>query len=127
MSQGLYRGFSTLDGNFKGPRLVDDDLIKRDILNSFAIRKGEKVGVPEYGSNILDLIMEPLTEEVKNLLIEEVTDTLSREPRVSLKQLVIDEFENGIQCQIELTYVSTNQVENLQIIFNREDGGTVTG
>tara|TARA_R110002074_G_scaffold292508_3_gene464192 strand:- start:17691 stop:18071 length:381 start_codon:yes stop_codon:yes gene_type:complete len=126
MSQGLYRGFSTLDGDFKSPRLVDDQLIKRDILNSFAIRKGEKVGVPDYGSSVLDLIMEPLTEEVKNLLIEEITNTINQDPRVSLKQLVIDEFENGIQCQIELLYVTTNQVENLRINFNRDDG-TVTG
>tara|TARA_B100000029_G_C17414073_1_gene901827 strand:+ start:535 stop:906 length:372 start_codon:yes stop_codon:yes gene_type:complete len=121
----LYRGFSTLEGNFKSPRLVDEDLIKRDILNSFAIRKGEKVGVPEYGSSVLDLIMEPLTEEIKNLLIEEVTTTIQQDPRVALKQLVLDEFANGIQCQIELLFVKTNQVETLQINFNRQDG-TVT-
>jgi phage baseplate assembly protein W len=121
----LYRGFSTLEGKFKSPRLVDEDLIKRDILNSFAIRKGEKVGVPEYGSSVLDLIMEPLTEEIKNLLIEEVATTIQLDPRVSLKQLVLDEFENGIQCQIELLFVKTNQVETLQINFNRQDG-TVT-
>ena len=121
----LYRGFSTLDGNFKSPRLVDADLIKRDILNSFAIRKGEKVGVPDYGSSVLDLIMEPLTEEVKNLLIEEVTNTIRLDPRVALKQLVLDEYENGIQCQLELLYVKTNEVETLRINFNRQDG-TIT-
>ena len=67
-----------------------------------------------------------LLSQVKNLLIEEITNTINQDPRVSLKQLVIDEFENGIQCQIELLYVTTNQVENLRINFNRDDG-TVTG
>jgi len=121
----LYRGFSTLEGEFKNSRLVDSDLIKRDLLNSFAIRKGEKIMNPAYGSSVMDLVMEPLTEEVKNLLIEEVTTTIKSDPRVALKNLVLVEYEHGIQCQIELLYVKTNQVENLLINFNRQDG-TVT-
>ena len=68
----MYRGFSTLQGNFLSTRVVDTELVKRDLLNAFAIRKGEKVGTPGYGSGVLDLVMEPLTEEVKNLLLEEV-------------------------------------------------------
>jgi phage baseplate assembly protein W len=71
----MYRGFSTLQGNFSSTKVVDSELVKRDLLNAFAIRKGEKVGVPGYGSGVLDLVMEPLTEEVKNLLLEEVTST----------------------------------------------------
>jgi phage baseplate assembly protein W len=118
----IYRGFSTLEGEFSSPRLTDAELIKRDLLNSFAIRKGEKVGNPAYGSSILDLIMEPLTEEVKNLLIEEVTTTINQDPRIGLKQLVLTEFNNGIQCELELVYVQTNQVETLAINFNRQDG-----
>jgi len=118
----IYRGFSTLEGEFSSPRLTDTELINRDLLNSFAIRKGEKVGNPAYGSSILDLIMEPLTEEVKNLLIEEVTTTINQDPRIGLKQLILTEFNNGIQCELELVYVQTNQVETLLINFNRQDG-----
>lgn len=121
----LYRGFSTLEGEFASSRLVDNDLIKRDILNSFAIRKGEKVGNPAYGSSIMDLVMEPLTEEIKNLLIEEVSNTIKSDPRVGLRQLILTEYEYGIQCQIELLYTNTNQTENLLVNFNRQDG-TVT-
>lgn len=121
----LYRGFSTLEGEFASSRLVDNDLIKRDILNSFAIRKGEKVGNPAYGSSIMDLVMEPLTEEIKNLLIEEVSNTIKSDPRVGLRQLILTEYENGIQCQIDLLYTKTNQTEKLLVNFNRQDG-TVT-
>ena len=118
----MYRGFSTLQGNFLSTRVVDTELVKRDLLNAFAIRKGEKVGTPGYGSGVLDLVMEPLTEEVKNLLLEEVTSTIAQDPRVSLQQLVIEENENGLQAQINLLYVQSNQSENLVINFDRQDG-----
>ena len=118
----MYRGFSTLQGNFSSTKVVDSELVKRDLLNAFAIRKGEKVGSPGYGSGVLDLVMEPLTEEVKNLLLEEVTATIAQDPRVSLQQLVIDEYSNGLQAQINLLYVQSNQSENLIINFDRQDG-----
>ena len=118
----MYRGFSTLQGNFLSTRVVDTELVKRDLLNAFAIRKGEKVGTPGYGSGVLDLVMEPLTEEVKNLLLEEVTSTIAQDPRVSLEQLVIEEYENGLQAQINLLYVQTNESESLVINFDRQDG-----
>ena len=118
----MYRGFSTLQGNFSSTKVVDSELVKRDLLNAFAIRKGEKVGTPGYGSGALDLVMEPLTEEVKNLLLEEVTSTIAQDPRVSLQQLVIEEYENGLQAQINLLYVQSNQSENLVINFDRQDG-----
>ena len=118
----MYRGFSTLQGNFSSTKVVDSELVKRDLLNAFAIRKGEKVGTPGYGSGVLDLVMEPLTEEVKNLLLEEVTSTIAQDPRVSLQQLVIEEYENGLQAQINLLYVQSNQSENLVIRFDRQDG-----
>ena len=118
----MYRGFSTLQGNFLSTKVVDTELVKRDLLNAFAIRKGEKVGTPGYGSGVLDLVMEPLTEEVKNLLLEEVTATIALDPRVSLQQLVIDEYANGLQAQINLIYVQTDQAESLVINFDRQDG-----
>jgi len=118
----MYRGFSTLQGNFSSTKVVDSELVKRDLLNAFAIRKGEKVGSPGYGSGVLDLVMEPLTEEVKNLLLEEVTATIAQDPRVSLQQLVIDEYANGLQAQINLLYVQSNESESLIINFDRQDG-----
>ena len=66
--------------------------------------------------------MEPLTAEVKNLMLEEVTSTIAQDPRVSLQHLVIDEYENGLQAQIELLYVQSNQSEKLVINFDRKDG-----
>ena len=118
----LYKGFSTLGGEFTSTKLTDHDLIKRDLLNHFAIRKGEKVGNPGFGSGALDLVFEPLTEEVKNLLLEEIQAVINNDPRVALQELLVDEYENGIQAQVSLLYVLDNQVETMIINFDRQDG-----
>lgn len=118
----LYKGFSTLGGEFTSTKLTDHDLIKRDLLNHFAIRKGEKVGSPGFGSGVLDLVFEPLTEEVKGLLLEEIQAVINNDPRVALQELLIDEYESGIQAQVSLLYVLDDQVETMIINFDRQDG-----
>ena len=118
----LYKGFSTLGGEFVSTKLVDRDLIKRDLLNHFAIRKGEKVGNPSFGSGVLNLVFEPLTEEVKTLLLEEIQTVITNDPRVALQELMVDEYESGIQAQVSLLYVQDNQVETMIINFDRQDG-----
>ena len=118
----LYKGFSTLGGEFTSTKLTDHDLIKRDLLNHFAIKKGEKVGNPGFGSGVLDLVFEPLTEEVKNLLLEEIQAVINNDPRVALQELLVDEYENGIQAQVSLLYVLDDQLETMIINFDRQDG-----
>ena len=55
----IFRGFSTVD-NIRAPySLYDDDLVKRDLLNEFQTRKGERLMRPDFGSIIHDLLMEP--------------------------------------------------------------------
>ena len=45
MAVATYRGFNTVNNNFGSSKLTETDLIKRDLLNHFAIRKGEKLMV----------------------------------------------------------------------------------
>jgi phage baseplate assembly protein W len=54
-----YRGLSTLGQNKKF-RLTDIELVKRDLLNHFQIRKGEKLMNPNFGSIIWNMLFEPL-------------------------------------------------------------------
>lgn len=118
----LYRGYSTLNNDFGAVRMTDEDLIKRDILNHFAIRKGEKLHNPNFGSSINDLIMDPLTEETKDLVLQEVQTIIGSDPRVNAQEIIVDEYENGIQVEVNLLFVTTNQSERLLINFNRQDG-----
>lgn len=120
-----YKGYNTIDNNFKSVVTTDTDLIKRDILNHFSIRKGEKLMNGEFGSSLPELVMEPMTPELTDLILEEVNTVFRNEVRVNVNQLIVDEYEHGIRVQAELTYVNTNQTETLLINFNRRDG-TVT-
>jgi phage baseplate assembly protein W len=118
----MYRGFSTLEGTFAPTKLTNTNLIKRDILNHFRIRQGEKLSNPGFGSSVQDLIMEPLTVEIKNLLVEEITRIIKSDPRVLLAGLIVSEYSNGIQAEVNLTYVQNNQSETLLFNFNNQDG-----
>mgnify|MGYP000725123468 FL=1 len=125
MAIATYKGFSTINNDFGSSKLNDTDLIKRDLLNHFAIRKGEKLMDGNFGTSLRDLIMDPLTEETKQLIIEEVNTVINSDPRVRPEEVTLDEYENGLQVQIVLRYVIDNQVENLQVRFDRPDNAAI--
>jgi phage baseplate assembly protein W len=117
-----YRGFNTIGKDFGSVSISDIELVKRDLLNHFSIRKGEKLQNPNYGSSIHDLIMEPLTEEVKSLITDEINNVINSDPRVVAQGIIIDEFANGVQAQVNLLYRLTDQTETMLFTFNKQDG-----
>jgi len=121
MAIATYKGFSTINNDFGGSKLTDTDLIKRDLLNHFAIRKGEKLMNGDFGTSLRDLIMDPLTDDTKALVIQEVNAVIENDPRVRSEGITLDEYENGLQIEMSLRYVIDNQVENLIVRFDRPD------
>ena len=119
MAVAIYKGISTVNNNFGSIKLTDTDLIKRDLLNHFALRKGEKLMNANFGTSIRDLIMDPLTEETKAAVVSEVNDVINADPRVRAESVTIDEYKSGIRIEMQLRYVVTNQVENLSVRFDR--------
>ena len=53
------KGLSTVDKVRAPYTLVDSALVKRDLLNTFYTKKGERLMRPNYGSIIWDLLMNP--------------------------------------------------------------------
>ena len=121
MAIAVYKGFSTVNNNFGNSKLTDTDLIKRDLLNHFAVRKGEKLMNGEFGTSLRDLIMDPLTEETKQLIIQEVNAVIEADPRVRSEGITLDEYESGLRIEMIVRYVIDNQVENLVVRFDRPD------
>tara|TARA_Y100000287_G_C13970339_1_gene233121 strand:+ start:112 stop:480 length:369 start_codon:yes stop_codon:yes gene_type:complete len=121
MAVATYKGFSTVNNSFGTSKLTDTDLIKRDLLNHFAMRKGEKLMNGNFGTSISDMLMDPLTEDTKAIIIQEVNDVITNDPRVRSEGVVLDEYENGLQIEAVLRYTTDNQVETLQIRFDRPD------
>ncbi len=125
MAIATYKGFSTVSNNFGSSKLTDTDLIKRDLLNHFAIRKGEKLMNGEFGTSLRDLIMDPLTDETKAIVIQEVNAVIENDPRVRSEGITLDEYENGLQIEMSVRYVLDNQVENLVVRFDRPDNAAI--
>jgi phage baseplate assembly protein W len=112
-----YKGFSTQAGN-RNFRLTDFDLIKQDILNHFNIRKGEKLMRPNFGTIIWNVLHEPFTEDLKSVISQDVKAIASYDPRVSFDNIIITEFDQGIQIELQLRYVLTNQTNIMLMNFN---------
>lgn len=121
MAVATYKGFSTINNQFGSVKLTDTDLIKRDLLNHFAIRKGEKLMNGNFGTSLRDLIMDPLTEQTKQIIVQEVNDVIDNDPRVVPENVLIDEYEHGILVEMTLRYQISDQVETLKIQFDRSD------
>lgn len=116
-----YRGISTVDPNTKEYKLFDLALIKQDIVNHFHIRIGEKLENPRFGTIIWDVLYEPFTDTLRELIIRNVTEIINYDPRVKVDKITVDSYESGIQIQCELTYLDYSISEFLQFRFDRNN------
>jgi|SRR6056300_281058 len=119
-----YRGLSTVNPSSNTTALYDLALIKQDIINHLHIRQGEKLENPEFGTIVWDLLHEPLTDQLKDLLIENVQQVINYDPRVNVDQVIIETYETGIQIECEITYLEYNVVESMRFAFDEENGIT---
>ena len=116
----MYRGFSTVGRNRKF-RLTDFELVKQDLINHFYIRKGEKLMNPDFGTIIWNVVHEPLTEDLKSVIVTDINNIASSDPRLSIDNVVVTEYSQGIQVELQLRYVQTNQTNLLNLQFDNQN------
>ena len=116
-----YKGFSTV-ANVPGFALYDLELIKQDLLNNFHIRLGERLEQPEFGTIIWDILFEPLTEELRTVIIKNVEAVVNYDPRIRAEQIIVSAYEQGIQIECVLVYYPYNIREALQLKFDKDNG-----
>jgi phage baseplate assembly protein W len=116
----MYKGFSSITSD-KNYSLTNFDLVKRDLQNHFYIRKGEKLMNPEFGTIIWDMIFEPLTQETKNIIMQDIKKIIANDPRISAKNVIVTQFDRGIQIELELLYITTGQVGVLELRFDQNN------
>jgi phage baseplate assembly protein W len=112
-----YRGFSTI-GQVKKFKLTDLELVKQNLFNHFNIRKGEKLMQPGFGSVIWSMMFEPLNEETKNLIQADVKKVVGYDPRTRVNNVIITQFDHGVQLDIEMEYLPGNQSDSLRLTFD---------
>ena len=112
-------GFNTQD-QFKKFTLVDDALIKRDLLNALNIRQGQLVGRPSYGTALWDNLFENQTNETDAAITREIQRVAGGDPRLQITEIDIFPQENGILIQVLLTIVPSTDAERLSIFFDQQ-------
>ena len=115
----FFKGFSTI-GLQNRWKLEDTELIKRDILNHFQTRRGERLNNPEFGSIIWELIFEGISDELREAILHDARRILEAEPRINVKDITIQQFEYGFQIEMDLYFVNQNIAESMYIQFNQE-------
>ena len=115
-----FKGYSSIAGDFADPILFDKDLAKRDLLNHFYTRRGERLMAPLYGSIIWELLFEPMTVEIQDLIFEDAKNIVNQDPRWKLKeaQITSSEITQQIFLDLLLTYVPSTTEETLRVAFD---------
>lgn len=118
----MYKGFSTVNADTENFALYDFQLIQQDLLNHFHTRQGERLMNPQYGTVIWDLLFEPLTEDVKNLITDNVNSIINYDPRIQASQVTVLAYETGLQIECILTYLPYNISQTMQLRFDQTNG-----
>ncbi len=115
-----FKGFSTLD-RVKAPfTLTDQDLIKRDLLNEFYTKKGERVMRPNFGSIIWDMLMDPNDDTLVDVVTEDINRIVDKDSRVEHVKTTVYISDHAISADVELRYLPFNNVESLYLIFEKQ-------
>ena len=117
-----YKGFSSVSAEANSFALYDLALIKQDVLNHFNIRQGERLEQPEFGTIIWDVLFEPLTGELKDLIRKNVETIVNYDPRVVADEVIVTSYESGIQIECVLIFLPYNIREAIQLQFDQING-----
>lgn len=116
----LFIGFSTQEMQSpRGWKVFDIELIKKDLLNQFHTRMGERLMMPTFGSIIWDKLFEPFTEAVKQEIVNDVTRIVNSDPRVSIQEVYVTTSDHGITVAMDLKYEPWNSFGTFSIDFDR--------
>ena len=113
----IFKGFSTIDKIRAPYSLFDQELIKRDLLNEFQTRRGERLMKPNFGSIIHDLLMEPEDTITDDEIRDDITRICDKEPRVEVKDILIFTADHTVRAEVILKYVQTNNEDILFLEF----------
>jgi phage baseplate assembly protein W len=122
ISPKTYKGFSTVSQDTENFALYDFQLIQQDLLNHFHVRQGERLMNPSFGTVIWDLLFEPLTEQLKDLITQNVNTIINYDPRITTNEVTVTQYETGIQIECVLTYLPYNIQQSMQFRFDQANG-----
>jgi len=118
--QRLFYGYSTLETDVKKQEFSDIELIKRDLMNAFYTRPGERVMLPKFGCGVWNLLFEPFDQFTEQAVISEIQTVIDNETRVQANNFVVTVYDQGIQVQMDLYYVPFNVLSTFSLTFDQQ-------
>lgn len=105
-----------------------------DIDNSIYViihtKLGERIFRREFGSNIYDLLFEPLNENMKTYMASSLRQSLEiNEPRIRVASIRLEQPDltlGRVDVYISFTIIETNKTNNLVIPFYTPDNIRLT-
>jgi len=121
----LFKGFSTVDKVRAPYTLTDADLVKRDLLNHFYTRIGERIMRPTFGSVIWDYLMEPEDPDTQEIIKDDIERIVASDPRVEFQETNLTILDHTIQAEVKIKYVLLNSTDTLflEYVTSNTDNG----
>jgi phage baseplate assembly protein W len=118
----VFKGYSTIGKEYGNFKIYDIELAKRDLLNEMYTRKGERLMSPTYGYIVWDVLFDPLTDDVVDIIREDTLRIINRDPRLGLNTLDVTEDIDlqTLTVKIILNYVPTATLSELTAVFSRD-------
>lgn len=116
----IFKGFSTVNKIRAPYSLTDIELVKRDLLNEFNTRKGERVMRPTFGSIIHELLMNPEDTFTESEIREDIERIVGKDPRVQLQNIALYITDHSVRAEVLLKFVVLETEESLYLEFTRE-------
>lgn len=112
-------GFNT-QNQYKKFTLVDQELIKRDLLNAFNIWQGQLPGRPAYGTILWDFLFENQDQTTMAAILREVQRVAGGDPRIYVTDVNLFPQENGVLIEIEVQFVPNTDSQLLSVFFDQQ-------
>ena len=90
----------------------DNKAIKSDLMHLILTRKGERLYLPDFGTNLLKFIYEPNDSLTRNDIKNEITDTVKKYlPNLQINEVSVEPSENNLyHAQVRIDYTVTEGV-----------------
>ena len=114
-------GFNTVDQPNPPYNLNNVELIKRDLLNTFATPVGSRVMLPDYGTRIFNYLFDPFDQYTKEAIISDATNVINTDPRVELVSIDVFQEDQALNVIMVLLFKPESITDNLFVKFTLFD------
>lgn len=121
----IFKGFSTIDKIRAPYTLTDNELVKRDLLNHFYTKKGERPMRPNFGCIIWDLLMEPDSPGLQEQIKEDIERIVDADPRVEYEECVLYIADHTIRAEVSLKYYNIEEPDTLYLEYRRQSSEVI--